>query len=571
MRVNFSVTNQLATPSIHAAALANRPPAGQPGRLFVDTDNPSSGIYRDTGTVWENITGGAGAGNLQTVTDAGNTTDNNILLTYADNTIANALVFYNDALTQEEYLIEKRGTGITTNDSLAIQSRGNISPSTNPVGFLIDGANDIVKSFYTTSYSEVGLKLDFVNQSYDIGNPASTLFRVNDSNGRLQSKYNGDDIGISFDLQNGEYYIGDFDGISNGVFLLVDNTNQLVKTATINGDIGLKLDFANDEYKFGNFFDTNKSYFFIDNAGNAYVKSEDGVSNLTIQSADLGGNDRVAQLLIQNSLLSTSLTLNTDPSSNLNQIYSQGTGEFKISNTTSDSNLILQVAGGNSSIKTNYQNNDVGLKLDFANLEYYLGGVSDQYNVKVSETTGVDIGDIFGAANGNQINLTNDIIKTQHSSNDIGLKLDFATNSYSLGDYNSGVTGTSIIVDDANQFIKTSWQAADIGLKLDYVSSVYYLGDFNNIQDLIYCKADIGNGFFDIVSAQYVNFRAEGANVQIGDIDNFDNGTRFGVDDLNQKLTATTNLLVGSSGSSSGQHLKIKVGTTDYVIELKNP
>lgn len=252
----------------------------------------------------------------------------------------------------------------------------------------------------------------------------------------------------------------------------------------------------------------------------------------------------------------------------------------------------------NSVLKTVYSASDIGLKLDFTNFEFYLGGVEDQYNVKVS-LTGVDIGDIFYANNGNQINLTNDIIKTQHSSNDIGLKLDFLNNLYIFGESTdltsgyvkgffttAGVNPQSIIGDsdsgnpgngvslqvlDFTQLINTTYQFNEIGLKLDFANSLYYFGDFNNIQDLIYCKADIGNGFFDIVSAQYVNFRAEGANVQIGDIDNFDNGTRFGVDDLNQKLTASANLLSNTSSGNSGQHIKIKVGGTDYKIALLNP
>jgi hypothetical protein len=78
-KVNFSVNNQLATPSIHAAPFAQRPAAGQPGRVFIDTDSPSTGIYRDTGTTWIQIAGtGGGGGDLQTVTDAGNTTTNDI-------------------------------------------------------------------------------------------------------------------------------------------------------------------------------------------------------------------------------------------------------------------------------------------------------------------------------------------------------------------------------------------------------------------------------------------------------------------------------------------------------------
>lgn len=81
MKVEFSVLNQLATPAIYAAALANRPAAGFAGRVFIDTDATSTGIYRDTGAAWVQIagTGGGGGGTLQTVTDAGNITTNNMV------------------------------------------------------------------------------------------------------------------------------------------------------------------------------------------------------------------------------------------------------------------------------------------------------------------------------------------------------------------------------------------------------------------------------------------------------------------------------------------------------------
>lgn len=52
--IQFSspVTNQKASPAVYASSLATRPAPQLPGRIFVDTDNPSTGMYRDTGTVW---------------------------------------------------------------------------------------------------------------------------------------------------------------------------------------------------------------------------------------------------------------------------------------------------------------------------------------------------------------------------------------------------------------------------------------------------------------------------------------------------------------------------------------
>ena len=72
MRVDFSVLNQKITPALYAASYSNIPSPGYVGRIFFDTDNPSTGIYRDMGTSWLNIAGGASTTpNLQQVTDIG--------------------------------------------------------------------------------------------------------------------------------------------------------------------------------------------------------------------------------------------------------------------------------------------------------------------------------------------------------------------------------------------------------------------------------------------------------------------------------------------------------------------
>jgi hypothetical protein len=58
MFVDFNILNQLGSPSINSNTFANRPAAGQRGRLFVSTDTFE--IYRDNGTGWDLI-GGPGS------------------------------------------------------------------------------------------------------------------------------------------------------------------------------------------------------------------------------------------------------------------------------------------------------------------------------------------------------------------------------------------------------------------------------------------------------------------------------------------------------------------------------
>jgi hypothetical protein len=396
-KVNFSVNNQLATPSMHAAALANRPAAGQPGRVFIDTDNPSTGIYRDTGTAWIQISSvGGGALTLQDVTDNGNSTTNNILLQYPDNAQDNALVFYNSDLAQEEYLIRKRATGILTNDVLSIESRGNISPSTDPVGLLIDGSQNVIRSFFGNSYSSNGLKLDFNNAVYELG--------VNN-------------FGVTIDYSNGIINVGDYLGsFANGTYLSIDDNNSTIKSSYNVNDVGLKLDFFNLYYALG------------------YADGGDFANTITGIKVDAAN-----QKIIVGDTWSTN-----------NYCYWD---------INFDSN------GVNQSIKSVYQGNDIGLKLDFANGEYLFGNVyNGSANIKISGQ-----------------------IQTQTSAG-----------------YNDGL----------------------------YIAEQL-------------CK--------------------------MGDYDAVNNGTLMTIDDANQRWELSGNLIAATAGGASGDHLKVRIGGTDYKIELRNP
>lgn len=68
MFVNFNILNQLGSPAINSNTFANRPAAGQTGRLFVSNDTFE--IYRDNGTTWDLI-GGPGS---STITGTGTAT-----------------------------------------------------------------------------------------------------------------------------------------------------------------------------------------------------------------------------------------------------------------------------------------------------------------------------------------------------------------------------------------------------------------------------------------------------------------------------------------------------------------
>jgi predicted regulator of Ras-like GTPase activity (Roadblock/LC7/MglB family) len=81
--IDLSILNQRQTPAFYASSLATRPAFGFAGRIFIDTDSPSTGLYRDTGAAWVQIADpGAGTtGTLQQVTTNGNTTNQGLIVT----------------------------------------------------------------------------------------------------------------------------------------------------------------------------------------------------------------------------------------------------------------------------------------------------------------------------------------------------------------------------------------------------------------------------------------------------------------------------------------------------------
>jgi hypothetical protein len=127
IEVKLDVLNQKASPALYAAPLANRPAASFTGRLFVDSDSPSTGIYRDTGSTWIQVADqGAGTtGTLQQVTTNGNTSNTGISITANGIGIGTTIPATNrlDIHAASGIQATFNGTG-TTNAGLQLQSAG---------------------------------------------------------------------------------------------------------------------------------------------------------------------------------------------------------------------------------------------------------------------------------------------------------------------------------------------------------------------------------------------------------------------------------------------------------------
>ena len=106
-------------------------------------------------------------------------------------------------------------------------------------------------------------------------------------------------------------------------------------------------------------------------------------------------------------------------------------------------------------IKTQNGSEDKGIVLDFVNNVYFFGNKDSNPNQLYIDVNEIILGDVFNNINSTKfiIDDANQIIKTQSQFADKGLRLDFANNQYSLGDYDGAVNGITLLVNDAAQLI----------------------------------------------------------------------------------------------------------------------
>jgi hypothetical protein len=70
-------------------------------------------------------------------------------------------------------------------------------------------------------------------------------------------------------------------------------------------------------------------------------------------------------------------------------------------------------------------------------------------------------------------------IQTTFGNNLIGLKLDFDTKVYKLGDFDAAYDGTFLTIDDVNTNIETNFSGSPNGLRLNAATWEFNLGDWN--------------------------------------------------------------------------------------------
>ena len=151
-----------------------------------------------------------------------------------------------------------------------------------------------------------------------------------------------------------------------------------------------------------------------------------------------------------------------------------------------------------------------------------------------------------------------------------GLRVDLNYFGVYIGDFLNNIKGDYLVIDNQSEFIKTYMSNAEYGLFIDRTNNSY-LGDFSALESFFQANNVIGTRYI-LARANNTGLRGTYATgiTKIGDIDGQVNGNYWGIDDNNSELLATSTLL-GTSGTSSSDRLKINIGGVDYLIVLETP
>ena len=394
MFVNFNVINQKGSPAIYEDSLSIRPAAGYPGRLFVDTNIVSTGLYRDTGSEWQLIASiGSGSPlNWDEVLALGGQFQTSRL---AD---ANNNNFQIDNLNSIEFDVYNNGDhapAFTINADFSfnigdIKHKTQYSPSINSstkdgniYTLLGEGTDTFKRGINIGNIPKDSVDL-WRYQFGDYGNNTTgTYLEVNESTSNISAYFQGNTKGLQLDFNGGTYVLGD----NTKSEIVIDNDVEIYTRSQSHRQTGFILNFQNNNYTFGNYSGTD----------NLYSLTYNDIYN------DSHGN----------------------PSA-FSEIYTQGYNGNNI-------DYYININTDTSSVHYAYNGFDQGIYLDYTNNNYQFG----DFNINV---------------NGSSLNINDDqqIIYTSFGNSGQGLKLDKYNGQYSIGDYLNNNNDTYLTIDDAN-------------------------------------------------------------------------------------------------------------------------
>lgn len=266
-------------------------------------------------------------------------------------------------------------------------------------------------------------------------------YLVNDtSNILLKTNYNGTDYGLKIDFVNEKYYLGDYDTTLHGYSFQIDANTEIIKTTDgIGTASGIELDFYNGLFKLGK---SGSDRFEVGNNGLEYIKfgdvssanggfffsTYDGFFRVGTELGtkfEIDRNANILQTLFNN--VGIGLSVNFDDSifslGDFNQIYN-GTA--------------LKIDDVSQYIKTFNGSNGEGLKLDFQNMVYAIGDYDYSVNGSYLEVDDTNI----------SLNFYNNTVSN-------GLLVDFNKKWFKIGDWNNQYNNSHFYIDDPNS--KITW------------------------------------------------------------------------------------------------------------------
>jgi hypothetical protein len=443
--LDLSILNQKGTPMFYSDTLAARPAFGIAGRIFISIDSPY-GIFRDTGSAWDQIAGSGGGG----ITGSG-TLNTIAMFTPSGTAIGDSAI----TQTGSNVTVTARNL-IVTNGAFTLSHTHNpVNGTFNPYGEQIAVTNTInagvtwtaLLAFFNTSSlqnNQWNGSASFGNGSYTTNNlnlspitfnaAGATITSTQASGGIrawanqiLQLRIDGTNNGTYTHYANSVIY-GDF-AASTARFTITNRYGYLVNNL--------------DEYSAGHTY-TNRWAFY--NAGindNNFFAGKVGIGSgytpSTFQLDVVGADARINLLSIGrgsgnlngNSVLGVrALNVNTTGGSNVAIGY-----EAMISNTTGSNNT----ANGYNSLAINSTgSNNVAIGYDSLGANNASNNIGIGISVLRSSTGGNNIG----------IGCTSTLVNNTSGSFNIGIGANSLQNNntgsqnVSLGNFASGLNTT---------------------------------------------------------------------------------------------------------------------------------
>jgi len=512
-----------------------------------------------------------------------NNKQNAITLTTTGTSGASTLIGSTLNIPQYQAALTNPVTGTGTTNYLSRWS----GLSSLDTSLVYDNGSNLVKTVYSSV--DKGLKLSFDDNAYVIGESSSP------GDGWFKG------IGVMGTPGFTDVRIGDsdYDNPNNLTYLEISDAAQAIITYNSGVTQGLKLDFANNEFWLG---DSVNGWGLLENRNNGNIEIGDFSGSFGSEiklHIGSGSSDDVINTSYGSDIKGFKLDfVNNNGTYSFGDVANNGGFLFtaqsltKIGNYDGSGNAgtSLYIDDGNEKIYTQHAGIDKGLKLDFANSQYKLGDPINDFGYVVYDGVNkqVYLGDYNYSYNGSSLGIddTSQVLLTKNNGTDKGLKLDFANNTYKLGDYDFGANhGTSLIVDDTTNAAKifTRWNSNDQGLYLDFGNSFYNLsidsfgiscytssryiaiGDYNDTYNACYLFIDDSSkDIRTIMGGNNIGLKLDFLNqfYALGDYNSTINGTFLKVDDGNQLISFHTS---GNSGSFT-----VATGTFNYNLPANN-